>query len=215
MISVLTITTAAQDRRLLTVEEMRAAVNITGNDSDASLTLLEAKIAASVTSECNVAVGSGGEPTLRRESLTQTIYQAHGEYLVLARRHDVAIVSVVEDGVTLAATDYLVESEAGLLWRMQDDRPGWWTADKVVISYNAGFTDVPADLKQAASDFARFAFNESKRDPALKSERIDVPQVLETERQYWVGSVPGQSNEGAVPDVVSGQLRRFRNSGVA
>ena len=49
------------------------------------------------------------------------------------------------------------------------------------------------------------------RDPALKSEVVDIPDVERTEKSWWVGSVPGQSNEGAVPDVVSGQLKRFRH----
>jgi hypothetical protein len=64
-------------------------------------------------------------------------------------------------------------------------------------------------------DFMRLAWAEKDRDPSLKTEVIDIPNVQRVERGYWVGSVPGQSTETAVPDVVAGQLARYRNVGVA
>jgi hypothetical protein len=212
MLSTLAIATAANDRTLLTPEEMRAAVNVIGSAQDTALEDLQKRIAASITSECNIAIGSGAEPTLRREKLVQTIRRVDTEFLVLSRRHNVEIESVVVDGETLDEADIDVESEAGLLWRLREDVPCRWRGDKVVVTYFAGFDTVPDDLKLAASDFARFAWLESKRDPALRSERKNIFQVQETERTFWVGAVPGQGNEGAVPEVVSGQLKRFRNS---
>ncbi|RWQ16095.1 hypothetical protein [Mesorhizobium sp.] len=211
----LTITTAASDLSLLTIEEMRAAAGISGSGSDTALRAMERRIAAAIMSECNIAIGPGKPPTLLRETLTETIYQACGEGLVLSRRHDVEISSLVEDTVMLLAADYMVDPESGIINKLCDDYPTWWTARKVVVVYDAGFETVPDDLKMAAIDFFRLSWLEQKRDPSLKSEVVDIPDVRRVERGYWVGSVPGQSNEGAVPDIVAGQLTRFRNMMVA
>ncbi|RWF66848.1 hypothetical protein [Mesorhizobium sp.] len=214
MKSFLTITTPANDLTLLTIEAMREAAGITGGGSDTSLRAMEARCAASIMSECGIAVGSGGAPTLRRETLTETFYQACGEQLILSRRHEISITSIVEDSVTLIDTDFIVDPESGLLNKLCSDCPSWWSARKVVVVYGAGFTTVPADLEEAAFDFFRSSWLEKSRDPLVKSERVKVENVDETERQFWVGSVPGQSSEGAVPDVVAGQLKRFRNIGL-
>lgn len=211
MRSFLTITVPADDLALLTIEEMRAAVGITDNASDDALDAMEALNAASIMSECNIAIGGGYPPTLRREMLSETIFDACGDTLPLSRRHDVVIGSIVEDGVTLLDADFMVDPESGRVTKLCSDYPTCWSARKVVILYDAGFEDVPADLKKVATDFLRASWQERDRDPLVKSERVKIEGVDETERQFWVGSVPGQSNEGAVPDIVAGQLTRFRN----
>lgn len=211
MKSFLTITTPATGLSLLSIEEMREAAGV-ATGSDAALTAMEARCAASIMSECGIAIGSGGVPTLRRETLTETFYQACGEILILSRRHDVDIASIVEDTVTLVDSDFMVDAESGLLTRFCSDTPSWWSARKVVVVYEAGFDTVPADLKMAAMDFLRSSWLEKGRDPLVKSEETDIPGIMREKRDFWVGSVPGQTNEGAVPDVVSGQLMRFRQA---
>lgn len=212
MRSLLTVATPATDLTLLSIEEMRAAVGITGPGQDAQLRAMEKRIAALITTECDIAVAPGTPPTLRREALVQTIYRACGEVLVLARRHDITISSIVEDGVTLLDTDFIVDPESGELNKLCDDYPTWWSAKKLTVEFSAGFATVPEDLKEAAIDFFRASWLEQSRDPLVKSERINIPDVREVERQYWVGSVPGQSSEGAVPAVVVGKLARFSNA---
>ncbi|TJV51152.1 MAG: hypothetical protein E5Y01_16325 [Mesorhizobium sp.] len=211
MRSFLTVTSPAADRTLLTIAEMCAAAGVTGNGSDADLQAMEAQNAASIMAECDIAIGAGAPPTLRKETLTETIYQAYGESLILARRHEIAINSIVEDGVTLLNTDFQVDPESGVVTKLCDDYPVCWSAKKIVVVYDAGFETVPGDLKKVAADFLRSTWLEKSRDPLVKSERVKVEGVDETEKQFWVGSVPGQSNEGAVPDIVAGQLTRFRN----
>lgn len=211
MTSFLTITTPAASLALLSIAELRAAAGVTGTGQDAELVALGLRVAASIMSECNIAVGVGSEPTLWQETLTETLYQARGEKIILSRRHNVQVISVTADGSAMDAADYLVDPQAGILRRLCNDLPIKWDRRKVVAVYKAGFNTIPGDLKQAAIDFVRFAWLESKRDPALKSEVVDIPDVERTEKSWWVGSVPGQSNENAVPDIVAGQLKRFRN----
>jgi hypothetical protein len=215
MLRTLTITTAATDLQLLTIAEMRAAAGVSDNSQDAQLTAMGLKIAADIATECNIAVGSGAPPTLRRETLTEVVRGAYADLLVLARRHEIVITSVVEDGTTVDAADYLVNPESGEIHRLCSDLVTTWCADKVTVVYAAGFDTVPYDLKDAATDFFRSAWQAQDRDPLVRGLREDVPGVGEKETTYWVGSVPGQSNEGAVPDAIDGKLKRFRNTGVA
>ncbi|TIU02329.1 MAG: hypothetical protein E5W43_00875 [Mesorhizobium sp.] len=215
MRSFLTVTTPATDLTLLTIGEMREAAGVTGNSSDATLIRMAARNAASIMTHCDIAVGAGAPPTLRRETLTETIYQACGEQLMLSRRHEVAITSLVEDGVTLLDADFEIDPESALVTKLCSDLPTLWSARKVVVVYDAGFAVVPDDLRDAAMDFLRSSWLERGRDPLLKSERIRIPDVRDVERDYWVGGVPGQSSEGAVPDPVAGKLTRFLNPRVA
>jgi hypothetical protein len=215
MLRTLTITTAATDLQLLTIAEMRAAAGVSDNSQDVQLTAMGLKIAADIATECNIAVGSGAPPTLRRETLTEVVRGAYADLLFLSRRHEITITSIVEDGTTLDAEDYLIEPESGILHRLCDDLPIGWCADKVTVVYAAGFDTIPSDLNDAATDFFRSAWQAKDRDPLVKGLREDVPGVYEKETSYWVGSIPGQSNEGAVPDTIDGKLKRFRNTGVA
>ncbi len=210
MKSFLTITTPASDLTLLTIAEMRAAAGgIT--TADAALTAMETRCAARITTYCNVAVGVGAEPTLRSEVLTETFRLVRASELMLARRHNVTIASIVVDGTTLAADEYETDPESALIRRLSDDVPIRWYGNKVVVVYTAGFATVPADLRQAAIDFLNATYRESGRDPLVKSERENIPGIMEKEKAYWVGSIPGQSYEGTVPDPIAGQLTRFLN----
>lgn len=209
MRSFLTVTTPAANRALLTIEELRAAAGVTGSGQDTALEAMGLRIADTITSECNVAPGKDALPTLLREALVETVFGVRCTDLVLSRRHDVGITSIVLDGVPL--TDFVVDPESAIVTKLENDMPQNWYAQKIVVSYSAGLATVPGDLKQAALEFFRWTWQSSKRDPALKSEVVDVPDVMRTEKDWWVGSVPGQSGGGAVPDVIVGLLRRYRN----
>lgn len=209
----LTVTTAASDRTLLTTAEMRAAAGLASGDGsqDAALQALEARVAACIMSECHIAVGIGANPTLRRETLTEVFYAVQSDQIVLSRRHEVAITSIVVDGTTLDTTDYVTEPESGFVYRLYEDVISGWCFTRATVVYAAGFSTVPDDLKQAAMDAFRAFYLEAGRDPLVKSERVRVDDIDEVERQFWVGAIPGQSSEGPLPATVTGQLQRYRN----
>jgi hypothetical protein len=211
MRQILTVTTPAADLHLLSVDEMRAAAGVTGGSQDAALQAMSLQIAAAITAECNIAVGAGAEPTLKEERLSETFRCVSESKLFLARRHNVSIVSVTVNGTALDADDYEVDAEVGILYRLYGDNQYWWYASKIVVVYDAGFATIPSDLKMAATDFFRLAWLEKSRDPALKSQEVDIPGVERVKTDYWVGAVPGMAGEGVVPAVVAGQLQRYRN----
>lgn len=209
----LAITTPAASLALLSTEELREAAGVTGSGSDVKLSAMGLRVAASIMQECNIAIGSGGQPTLHQETLTETFRMVRVDVLPLARRHDVAITSILEDAVTLDASDYVIEPESGLLTRLSDDLPTPWCANKIVVVYAAGFSTIPDDLKQAAMDCLRAFWLESSRDPMVKGREVDIPGVRRERIDLWAGSLPG-GGEGPVPDAVSGQLARFRNMAI-
>lgn len=211
MHSELVVTSPASDLSLLTEAERREAVGVTDASLDDRLAGLDVRLAAAIMAECGIAIGAGAGPTLLQETLTETFWDVYVGGLELARRHNVEVVSIIENETTLVSgTDFISKSESGLLIRLSGNRPRRWCATKVVVVYKAGFVTVPGDLKQAAMDFMRLAWAEKSRDPSLKSVETDIPDVRRESKTFWVGSIPGQS-EGAVPDIVAGQLQRFRN----
>lgn len=207
----LVVTSSASDLQLLTISEMRAAAGVTGMTQDPDLQAHGLKVAAAISAECAVAVGSGGEPTLKRETLTETFRGVEIEALPLSRRHDVVIESVTVDDIEMNHDEFEVDPESALLYRLRNDCVVKWCARKIEVVYDAGFSTVPSDLKMAATDFFRLSWLELSRDASVKREEVDVPGVGKRATDYWVGSIPGQVSEGPVPDVVAGQLRRFRN----
>ncbi|GAA2888073.1 hypothetical protein GGQ99_004790 [Aminobacter niigataensis] len=209
--SQLVVDVAADSLQLLSIEEMRAAAEISGSASDSQLKAMGLEVAQAIMSECNIAVGKGAEHTLWQETLVETFYWVLSDELLLSRRHDIELLSVVAGGVILADTEYQADPESGIMHRLCGDRPMEWRATRIVVTYKAGFEAIPGDLKMAASEFFKLAWQNQKRDLALRSEVVDVPDVLRTEKNWWIGSVPGQSSDGAVPASIAGKLRRFRN----
>ncbi|ESY89025.1 hypothetical protein X739_00545 [Mesorhizobium sp. LNHC220B00] len=212
MQSVLVVTTPAADRSLLTVAERREAVGVIDGSQDSKLAAMDLRVAAAIMAECDIAIGAGAEPTLRQETLTETFRSVDVATLILSRRHNVEMTSLVVDDVTLAVDDdFIVHPESGFVDRLSSDRVVRWCASKVVAVYTAGFAEVPGDLAEASMEFMRLTWFQKKRDPSLKAEVVLIPDVRRIEQTFWVGPTPGQSNDSAVPDIVAGKLTRFLN----
>lgn len=215
----LVVTTPAPDLNLLTLAEIRLAVGVpTG--SDAELTALGLRISAAITAACNVARGGAVPPTLRLETLTETLRFRGGygcapwasntcgpQEITLSRRPVTEIQSAVDGTATLSASDYDLDGSSAVLKRLQSDCLSSWCGPKVTIVYKAGWAVVPDDLKLAASKLAATVWTETARDPNLK--RIKVEGV--GEREYFYGSV----NDPAIPAEVMELLEPYRNIWIA
>ena len=191
----LTVTTAATDRTLLTLAEIQAATATTAAADTAALTTLNARVAAAIARECNIAAAGVTPPTLRLETLTEVFrlnqavwgqFPKRVEHILLSRGPVVSITSVVEDGVTLPTDEYEIDTATRRLYRMDgDDERTFWASAKITVVYTAGWTTVPDDLKLAAAKLARILWTEdgpNAREPGLKRHRVDGVG----EREYWV-----------------------------
>lgn len=203
MRSLLTVTTAASELYLLTEAEAREACGIASGDNDKILNFRK-RSAAIITSACNVRADGATPPTLRLETLTETFrLQETRDGIALARRPVVEIVSIVEDGVTLEATDYETDSAVGEVRRLCSDYPAWWAACKIVVSYRAGWAAVPEPLKLAAMKLVTLLNAESARDPNLKS--VDIPGVIR--KDFWVSP----NDDPLVSSEIHDLLKDYRN----
>ena len=183
----LTVTTAATDRTLLSLAEIRKATGVSDASYNDDLGTLNGRVASALARACRLQTGGSTPPTFREETLTEVLRQETGEeYLILSRRPVASITSVVEDGTTLDTDEYEIDTSTGLLFRMDgDDSRIMWPAVKITVIYVAGWATVPDDLKLAAAKFARILWTEDgpdAREPGLKRHNVDGVG----EREYWV-----------------------------
>lgn len=193
MNSILTVTTPAADPTLLTLAELQAAVGDAGV-SDAALTALGQRVAAVIARTCSVPAAGATPPTLRLETLSETIEVGTASAtLVLARRPVTEIVTVTEDGTALESGAWRLDAAAGLLRRRSADGPTLWPCDSdIEVAYAAGWATVPDDLKLAAAKLAAVFWSEGERgDPSLRS--VEIPGVIS--KTFWVGP----SDDPAIP----------------
>jgi len=200
----ITVSGAAADRNLLTLAEMKTALAITGSGSNDALTALGLQISDMIARECCVAADGVAPPTLRRETIVETLrLDRRVSPLRLARRFVDSITSIVEAGVTLNVADYEVEKAAGLIRRL--DASGdivCWPGEKIVVTYLAGFETVPEPLKLAAITVLREQWSAASRDPNVRAEAVDG--IGRTE--YWVNSSTGASSSRAMSSVAMAML---------
>jgi hypothetical protein len=173
----LTVAPAAKDLTLLAT--VKTELSITGTTQDAWLTDAIRQASDAIAAFCRRPESFG------RATYAQTWRAAYsGECagaLILARDLAPSIVSVVEDGVTLDAADYLLDGS--LLRRLSNDSPTEWLAAKIVVTYQAGYTlltDLPYDVERSCLDLVVRAQQARGRDPGLRSERI-----LDVIAQSW------------------------------
>lgn len=211
----LTITIAADDTMLLTIEQLRASAGLAADDAtqDASLEIIGARISAEICSACAVEVGNGGDPTLRRETVSETFRRrGQGGPLFLSRRHQIEITTITDEGGAVVSSDnYDVNSESGMI----DNISGCWPSATYTVVYEAGFDDVPADLTGVAFDLARIRLSEQGRDPLVKATDVTVPDVEEISTQFWVGAIPSAGvRPTGLPSDLMARLKRYINMSV-
>lgn len=201
-----TVTSAASDRSLLTLAELRAAVGVTGAGRDEDLRELGAAVSSAIVGACKVRAAGATPPTLRLETLTETLrLDCAREWLVLARRPIVSVTSVTECDTDLTTDDYEIEAGSGMLRRLCADTPSLWLAGKIVVVYSAGWATVPDPLRRAAQRLARAFWAEDRpgADPNLKRVRVEGV----SEREWWVPP----SSDPAIPTDVLDLLRDYMN----
>lgn len=180
-----TVTTAASTHDLTVLDTVKQELGITGSESDDVLARLISEQSAVAETYCR--------RVFAQETLADSfrVWCGTSAPLILSRRPLVSITSIVEDDTTLTASDYEIDADAGLVWRLDgDDNRMSWLPSKIVITYVAGYellTTLPRDIERAVLALIKRTHFGLTRDPMAKAE--EVAGIGRTE--YWVGSVPG------------------------
>jgi hypothetical protein len=183
----LTVSTAATNRLLTSLARVKQALGIADTENDTLISELITRASDEIVSYLRMPYADDGSaPTLARETFVETLRSVHGgsHELFLTRRPIVSVTSVVEDGATLTAdTDFQVNRRLGGLLRMVSDDYEAWSADKVVVTYQAGYLlpnsdsrDLPYDIEEAAiyTISARLSdLNATVGDPEIRSESLE------------------------------------------
>lgn len=205
---VLTVGSAAADRRLVALSAMKTELGIATGDTSYDAKLSGWLLAASdiVASVCNLAADQQGRRTFITEALS-IAYRASevpewcgkARPLLLPWRLPMTVSAVSVDGAALDASLFECEPMAGLLYRLDSDgERTHWTRGRITITASAGWAqaDVPEVARQAVIRYVRERYDGDGRNTLLKSETVENVG----EFAYWIG--PTSKGDALPPDVV-------------
>lgn len=192
--SLLTIVTPATVTALTDLTAVKLELGISGTAEDAYLQAQIANASAAAMAWCARVFAREVVSEVWRPELAL-------EVLSLSRYPVATISSVVEDGTTLASTDYELDAEAGMLWRLSSDERTAWRARKITVAYTGGFLlpgqtnrSLPADIERAAVLMVAAAYNARGRDPMLRSEGAQgIGQVSYLDPRAGMEAMPPQA----------------------
>ena len=192
----ITVTTPADDFRLVTPEAAREALSITNQGEDDALSRLIERASDVIARECN--------RVFARETVREQFRpDCRSDDLLLSRWPVVAIVTVTENGTQLDTSEFEINQRTGVLTRLRGDRPSPWPLrGKIVVEYSAGFelpNGAPETLQQACTQLVKSYYVGSDRDPMMRSEAVEQLSSA----SYFDAPLP--------PDVV-GLIEKFRNA---
>lgn len=134
-------------------------------------------------------IASETRRVLHRQEVTETWRDVSCAGLMLSRWPVASVVSVIEDGVTLAATDH--EVDGSFLHRLSGDRRTGWRAAKIQVRYQGGYDPIPADLQRACIDLCVNMNAAAGRDMTIRSVSIpDVENVSYRDEANGGGLIP-------------------------
>lgn len=101
---------------------------------------------------------------LVRRTVTET-YDGSGGAIILRHTPVVSVTSVVESGVTLTGSDYLLNSSVGILYRGSTAyyRSFAYGFGNVVVTYVAGYTDPPRAARAVALNLVQSMWQQSQQ----------------------------------------------------
>jgi len=193
----LTVTEPADDLQLLSEEELRAAAGLGPDDDsqDEALAVQGLQAAAALAGACGIAKAGydasllplrGQAPlTLKTETLIQTFRIRYGfasPKLLLGRWPALSVVSVTVDTTELTVDDWELDIPEASITRVSGNGTLCWPCGRVIVEYEAGFDDVPTDLKGYAARLVNLYSASAGADPSER--RVEIPGVITVER--WV-----------------------------
>lgn len=226
----LTVTTPATNKALITLEQVKTEIGLTSTAEDTYLNTKIPQVIDEIYDYLKVKRAADGTRTIAQEELLEIFRPERSgrsraglgvvagfgvtsinrrKSLVLARWPVTAIASVMEGSTTLDTTQYEV-TEAGILTRLSSGYDIGWSHSVIQVAFTAGWViaddetnTLPGSIAAAAIDYVKELRLSRRRDSKLKSVNV----VGVSEREFWVGQV---GEEGSMPPNVTSRLDRYR-----
>lgn len=204
--TITTVTLAADDFDLTTVDAIKEDLNISGSGDDDFIARAISKSSAAISQFCNRVFAKQTYQDMIRLPCTGL------DTLELAKLPLVSVTSITEDGTALVSgTDFEVDLENGFIYRLNSSgAPTCWSASKVIAVYVAGWVlpgdvneTLPSDVEDACIRMVKNARAKRTRETDLKID--DVAGI--SHREYWV---PSGADSGNLPPDIEDILQNYR-----
>jgi hypothetical protein len=201
--------TPATSRALVSLDQAKAALGIAPADTsqDVMLQQLIDQVSAAIDNYCGRIFV---RQTYRDQNRFACNWLGPGDELLTRQwpipldDGGVPVLTVSESGAALDPAQWEVNVETGALWRFDGSAAMTaWTANLIVIDYDAGYDAVPPDVQGATLEWLTGRWMAIGRDPALRSETI--PDVIS---QTYRGDDPATTQ--AMPTAVRDWLMPYR-----
>jgi hypothetical protein len=197
-----TVTVPAPVRSLITLDDLREQLRIKPNDTanDGWMTKVIARTSTQAEQYCNRIFAVQTYAETYRGGITGR----DGEPLILAQAPvDPATIAITIDGAALdPANDLALDQDAGLVYRITTPYL-WQSSTSLVVTYTAGFAEIPYDVQQAVLDLCTMDNAGRGRDPMLRAQ--ESPGL--GRQEFWVGGMPGGAT---IPQDIAGVLDGYR-----
>lgn len=198
----LTVTTPRADLKLVSLADFKAEMGITATTDDVFLGSLLDRVSQIVEAHCDRVFAV----ETVREDLRDSCALL---YLPLTRYPVISITSVSVDGDALVGTitDLVeIDKETGRLYRLDASANlVQWETGRLSIVYQAGYSTMPGNLREAVMRLAKYGYSGRTRDPAIKGERF-----LEGLYAYDLFNGASSDYASGVPKDVAGLLAPYR-----
>lgn len=131
----------------VSLTDVKTHLNITGTGDDSELLAMTAAATGLI---------EGQVGPITRRTVTDTVDGGRST-VILSTAPVASVTTVVENGSTLASSAYSLDGESGVLTRLFGQSDAVWAdgARNISVTYVAGRTDVPADLRHAVLETVR------------------------------------------------------------
>jgi hypothetical protein len=214
MRSTITVVTPSTTQDLTTVDTVKLELGVTDTASDDLILTLIHQASNIIAVHCNRIFGL--EEVVETYWPERLYWSERTDTFLLKRTPVDAISNVTLDGTVLPPSEYRVDNDSGLLYRLDGSSWPWcwWSFSRqVVIEYSGGYNllgTLPYALERAAISLVKQYWSSVERDPALRA--IDVPGL--GRQEFWVGANPG-GQSGQLSPEVEGYIVAFKRPAVA
>lgn len=194
---------------LVTLADMKTFLGITSNTYDTFLTEQISLVSEAIEAYCR--------RSFNVATYQQTYYKSDyppGPNILTYHYPVKTLTSIVEDGVTLASTEYRVNKPTGIITRK--NYCNFFIADETVVTYDAGYDLLPEPIKSVVYSIVQERYNKKTIGIDLNFgsdvQRISIPGAISIDYDYSLNANERANAFGAILGTQINVLDYYRSS---